>query len=523
MSEARAAAVAPVAFFGFDGGEPAVIERGIAEGWLPTMRRLLEEGQGALLAPPPSRFFNTSWIAMVTGRDVFEHRAVLDRQLDSGSYRILDVNAESVQRPPFWSYLSEAGLSSTVVSIYSSPLVPGLRGSQVQGWGAIDPYSAKFGQQRFDPPELEALLAAAVPSRQRLYHTVVPQTAAEYRAYRDRLLRSIEEQTRGLSLLLEQTRWDFFIGSYGEPHHGGHLLWHLSDPEHALYDPVFAAEVGETITAVYRAVDAGIGELLERLPVGTRRFVVNPHGMRPSYVDEPGEQILEASGWLVRRSGGSGGSLRGQVLRAGWSVGRRVVPTRLRLAARSRLPDDGLVASMALAHIDWARTKVFALPSDMTSYLRVNLAGREPEGIVQPGEEYARVCAEVEQLFLSLRHTDGGPPAVERVVRYDEALARPAEGPLPDLCVVWDDTQPVRALDLPEQGRIELGFNDPRTGQHRHLGFLVGAGPGIAASGSQRLSGHDGSLLDVGPTVLALFGLDPSVLPGTPLEGFTAP
>jgi predicted AlkP superfamily phosphohydrolase/phosphomutase len=485
------------------------------------MGRLVQEGQSALLTPAPSGFHNTSWIATVTGTDVYEHRAVLDRQLDSGSYRILDVRAEAVQRPPFWRHLSDAGLASTVMSIYSSPYVPGLLGTQVQGWGAIDPYTAKFDVETFDPPEVEQLLGRVVPSRQRLYRTVVPRTAAEFRAYRDRLLEGVKEQTAGLRALLQETRWDFFFGSYGEPHHGGHLLWHLSDPEHPSYDAAFSEEVGETVTAVYRAVDAGIGELLELVPAETRCFVITPHGMAPSYVYEPGEQVLEAAGLLVPRTSGSGGSLRGRVLRAGWSAGRRVVPTSVRLAARRRLPEDGLVASMPLAHVDWAQTRVFALPSDMTSYLRVNLKGREPEGIVPRGD-YTRVCDEVEQLFASLRHSETQRPAVDRIARCDRELGGPSDDALPDICVVWADEEPVRSLDLPGGGSVELRFEDPRTGQHRHLGFLVGVGPGITASGSSSLGTVGGSLLDVGPTALALLGVDPSVLPGRPLEAFVA-
>ena len=515
-------APAPVAFFGFDAVESSLFDRYIADGTLPTMRRLVEEGQSTLLSPPPSGFYNTSWIATVTGSDVDEHRSVLDRQLDPGSYRIVDVRAASIQRPPFWQYLSDAGVDSTVASIYSAPVLPSFRGTQVQGWGAIDPYTAKFGDRIFVPPETERLLAEAVPSRQNFYRTAVPHTPAEYRSLLERLLRSVEEQTSGLAELIERTRWDFFFGSYGEPHFGGHLFWHLSDPTHPSYDSRVADEVGETMIAIYRAVDRGIGELIERLPPETRYFVVTPHGMRPSYIYDPGEKVLEETGWLTLRAGGSGGGPGGRILRGAWGVGRRVVPTKLRLAVRSRLPADGLVAEMPLSHIDWSGTRVFALPSDMTSYLRVNLAGREPEGIVQPGEEYERVCDEVQRLFESVRHAGTGAPAVERVVRCDKEFGRPVEGACPDLCVVWADDVEVRSLDVPGLGNIDLRFDDPRTGQHTHKGFLVGAGPGIAASGSHCLGDGDGTVLDVGPTVLALLGVDHSMLRGRPLKAFVS-
>ena len=512
----------PVAFFGFDAAEPSLVQKGIDDGSLPTMARLVEEGRSALLEPVPSGFHNTSWIATVTGTDVYEHGSVLDRQLESGSYRIVDVRASSLGRLPFWQHLSDAGLDSTVVSIYSTAVVPGLRGTQVQGWGTIDPYSTKHGEMRFEPPDTEALLTRAVGSREQLYHTAPPRTAAEYRAYRDRILRSVDEQARGLAVLLEETRWDFFFGSFAETHHAGHLIWHLSDPAHPAYDPSLADDLRGAMMEIYRAVDRRIGELVERAGSRTRVFVFTPHGMRANYIHDPAEAVLRESGWLVPVGAGGGGDLGGRLLRGAWSVGRRVVPTRLRLAARSHLAGDGLLATMPLAHVDWAGSRAFALPSDMTSYVRVNLAGREPEGVVQPGEEYDRVCADLARLFGSLTSANSGASVVDRVVRCDEVLGHPAEGPLPDICVVWSDREQVRALRAPEIGTLELDFDDPRTGQHRHVGLIVGRGPGIPPSGQRTIGDYAGNLLDVAPTVLALLGVEPHpALMGRPLELFT--
>src|SRR2546428_2917099 len=95
----------PLAFFGFDAAEPTLVRRGIDEGWLPTMASLTEAGRNVTLSPVPSGFYNTGWAATVTGTDVGDHQAVLDRQLASGSYRIVDVPAKSIRRPPFWRYL----------------------------------------------------------------------------------------------------------------------------------------------------------------------------------------------------------------------------------------------------------------------------------------------------------------------------------------------------------------------------------------------------------------------------------
>ncbi len=56
----------------------------------------------------------------------------------------------------------------------------------------------------------------------------------------------------------------------------------------------------------------------------------------------------------------------------------RRLPTRLR---------DKLAQRVDTADIDWSRTRAFCLPTDLEGYVRINLRGREPQGIVvaRPG------------------------------------------------------------------------------------------------------------------------------------------
>jgi predicted AlkP superfamily phosphohydrolase/phosphomutase len=508
---------APVAILGFDAAESALVRHGIDEGWLPTLARLVETGRWVALSPVPSGFYNTSWASTVTGQDVFAHRAIFDRKLEPGSYRIVDVRAASIGQPPFWRYLSDAGVRSTIASIYSAPVLPSFQGAQAQGWGSIDPYFAKFEEKAFDPPEVEQLLDRAVGNRQALYHLTPPRTSSDFRRYRNRMLRSVEQQTRGLVALVEETEWDLFFASFSEPHQAGHLLWHLADPGHSAHDPDAPEDLKDALFAIYRAVDAGFARVIQRLPHECRVFVLTPHGMAPNYIQDPSELILESGGWLVRRSGVSAGGIRKQLLRQAWSLGRRATPARVRRAVAGRIGGDGLRAAMPLAHIDWQRTRAFALPSDMTSYIRINLQGREPEGIVAAGRDYELVCDELSEAFGSLTHADSGARAVEQVVRVDRALGRPPEDAMPDLCVVWADTERITRLNVNGDAKVSIRSDDPRTGQHRHLGFLIGAGPGIDHDRQETTA----NLLDVAPTALALLGVDrPPVLSGRPIDAF---
>ena len=66
-----------------------------------------------------------------------------------------------------------------------------------------------------------------------------------------------------------------------------------------------------------------------------------------------------------------------------------------------------------LAGTDWERTVGFPLPSDGSGLIRINLAGREPGGIVEPGAAYDTVCADIRQALVELRHADTDEPVVE--------------------------------------------------------------------------------------------------------------
>src|SRR5207253_7709989 len=113
-----------------------------------------------------------------------------------------------------------------------------------------------------------------------------------------------------------------------------------------------------------------------------------------------------------------------------------------------------------------------------------------------PGKEYDLLCDELSEAFGSVTNSESGSPAVERVVRVDRLCGGRVEGSLPDLCVVWDDSERLSRLHLDGHGDVDLPSDDPRTGQHRHRGFMVGAGPGIEPSRETSTA----NLLDVGPT-----------------------
>jgi hypothetical protein len=150
-------------------------------------------------------------------------------------------------------------------------------------------------------------------------------------------------------------------------------------------------------------------------------------------------------------------------------------------------------------HPAWPQMKAFALPSFSEGYVRLNVRGREAQGLVEPAE-YDAVCAEIAGHLQALMDPRTGRPAVRQVLRTRRhALESGAHLPDADLMVLWHNA-PMDVVDSPTAGRIgPVPFK--RSGSHVHRGFLLAAGPGILPGPLP-----EGHAVDIAPTILDLMG-----------------
>jgi predicted AlkP superfamily phosphohydrolase/phosphomutase len=163
------------------------------------------------------------------------------------------------------------------------------------------------------------------------------------------------------------------------------------------------------------------------------------------------------------------------------------------------LERDGWLAleepAKSIASVVPGRTRAYCMDPGR---LYLNLAGREPGGIVQPSE-YEAVRDE-------LRSWAQGLPFVQRVATREEAFAGPHAEKGPDLVLVskngWDLKGAVRTQELQGKGRL--------TGMHTQDDAFVlvrGAHPEGEAD-----------VQDVAATALAGLGLDTSEVDGRVLS-----
>ena len=478
-----------ILFVGLDSAEPTLLDRWCDEGTLPNLATLRSRGIRARVDSAQGFGNGAVWPSLFTGLNPGGHGRYWSRQLKPGTYELQRFDTDRGYRAdPFWVALGRQGVRVGVVDMVRAPLTRGMNGFQVAEWLTHDP---RWDKTRSFPDSLIREVAARygegnVSGKSEEQFPDVNAGLEEYLAF---LLDRIERKTEMTLDYARRHDCHLFMSVYGEPHDAGHRLWHLHDPTHQSFDPAIRARHGDPLRRVYEAIDRGVGRLIEGLGDTIVMVFAGP-GMQPGYTANHGMgQILDAvAGRIptIRRP-------RPQVATPLRRVVRRAVPRRLRAALRPFVPEVGATGEKA----------IFPLPNVNTAgAIRFNLVGREPKGRISPSH-YDDVCADLTRRFLGMKNAETGTPLVESVIKVHETCSGSALDMLPDLLVVWNRDAPIRSVEIPGVGCLDVsGGRGSRTGDHSANCSLVVAGPGIEQGRSIAALRVE----DLAPTIAAQLG-----------------
>jgi predicted AlkP superfamily phosphohydrolase/phosphomutase len=494
-----------VLVIGLDMGDGGLIRQWSRMGRLPGLAALAAAGVWFDLETPAEVLHTSAWPSFATGMLPGRHGVYYPYQPKPGYQLAQHIGPDAYGAVPFWTLVSR-DRHALVYDVPETFPEAAFRGRGIFDWGTWAWYGTPQSQPRsllgelssqFGPYPLglEAKrLALRVPDR-----------------LEERLLRAIQYKAASASWLLQREPWDLAVVGFCETHPAGHYLWpagsDASDRDGHGFDSLFR---------VYAAVDEAIARVRASAPTDTFVIVVSGDGVRPNHCGwHLLPTVLERLG-LTRPAGSahadgvrpSRPSLVGRV--------HGMIPASARRFVTESLPwrlRDRLGVWLQSRHIDWSQTRAFALPTDLEGCIRLNVAGREPHGIVEPGAQYRAVCEEIRQGLEELENPDTGCKAVTRVWIRDEVFPGPRREQLPDIVVTWNDEAPVGAVASKRVGMIRGNSPDLRTGTHSTNGFALASSPGLES----RTDGR-GRLVDIAPTVLALLGVDgASQFDGSPL------
>lgn len=504
----------PVMLIGMDAADIDLVERLCEAGRMPALAGLRARGCRGELGSSPSGFLSMVWSTFYNGRTVPWHGWYFNKLWNPAAMRLQYATPEWLPQSPFWDRFGQGGPRVVLLDVpYSPPPEPDLAGTYVSGWQTHDEFERisfpegtwKELEGEFGPPSWPREMFG-------------PQSARTLLRLREEMLEAADQYGRLARALAEREPWDLYLAVLGAAHRAGHYLWDLSQIDvERLSDPERHTLEGG-LADVYEACDRTLAELLEAAPEDARIVVFALHGMQAN--TGWSERFGEIVGHLHASMSGRAPA-RGLLYRI-----KRVLPWRLVRQVTTRLPrrlNQALVPLWSSRMLDWSSTRFFALPVDVNGFLRINLRGREAQGIVEPGREYRELCEELREAFLGLRVIETGEPIAERVRFLDDFAPpdAPCRHVLPDLVVEWRDSVGARGtsgIRSDRHGEIrwdpDWRFPSGRSGNHHGRGWLVAAAPGLPEG--RKIGRRD--ILDVAPTVLRWLGEPvPDELEGRPI------
>lgn len=501
----------------FDAASASRLARLLSDGRLPTLAGLRQRGVQHDLDAPATQFAAGAQHTLYSGVELGEHGLFYPFQWSADEQRVHYMSAFAAP-PPVWEQLGRGGTRTLAVDPYESrPPAAAPPGTLVCGWQLHDRVVLReWESPRGAHGRLERLFGRPEP----VDEVFGRHSAAEMLGLRRRLLGAPGRVADAAGLLLAEQPFDLAWLTFCAAHVAGHQFWDLSQLDEAELDPATARVLGSTLDDVYVAVDAAIGRVLASLPADADVLVVSPVGMevntsRADMLPEMLKAILDPAARQDLPAGSSG---------AIWRL-RAALPSGLRAQVAAALPERvalDLTARLELRGVDWSTTRAFAHPAENQGYIRLNMRGRERDGIVEP-EDAKALMDEITEGVASFAHLDGSlaVASVERVADLFGTGARAHQ--LPDLIVRWVDTPATRVTGLRSRrfGTVARhGVGSGRSGNHTEGDAWALAVPGTAR---HRTPTRPPRLEDVAATVAALAGGDWTTTAGEPLLEVAAP
>lgn len=494
----------------FDAVSVPLIERLLEEGRLPALAELRTRGHWHDLETPATHFPAASFATLYSGLRIPDHGLYYAFQWSPRDQRVR-WRGTFPQPTMFWERLASAGKRTLVMDPYECEPPRTSNGVALAGWQLVNVMSLpRWSVPTSAQSELDRIFGSPEPANE-VFGVPTVRGLLELRR---RLLTATERAAEAAVHLLQRESFDVAWVNFLSGHLGGHMFWNLSQIDAEQLDDQTRHVLEHTLEDIYEGIDRGLGRVVASLP-GADLIVTAPMGMgeNMSRVDLlPG--MLEAT--LGGSGNGTGEHSQSRAERFLWGL-RASIPTGARARVANALHGPltrELTMRLSSLGVDWSRTPAFMLPSDHFGQIRLNVQGREREGIVPPGS-VDDLVDELRAGLLSFRDPDG-EPSVIAVDRVSEVLgAGERDQSLPDLVVRWSNrpSAGVTHATSSEHGTVRRpGAGSGRSGAHLPQAWAL-----VVPVSSVEVPRENPTLFDIVPTICAAVGVETQDLPGSPL------
>jgi len=502
-----------VILLGIDGATLDLLLPWVEQGKLPNLGHVLREGAHGTLRSTIPPYSAQAWVSMMTGRSPAKHGVLDFFEQGTGPTQHAFIHSAQIQGEAIWDVLGRHGKRVGMVNVpLTYPPMP-VNGYMVSGF-----MTPKGREDYTYPTELRAEILSVTGQYDPDPWDLTPgQDLDSFKRWMD-----ITEQAA--TYLHDKHPVDVYVNVIQALDQLQHSFWDVLVDEEARQTPQ-TSRVWPSLQACYAKMDEAIGRRLEWLDDETTLFLTSDHGFQAV------NTWLHLNRWLadhgfLKLAEGEIGLGKSVLARMGWTredikmlvrwldpLGLRRLMGRFTRAGIADKLDDALALP-----IDWSRTVAYS-GSRTSEGIYINVKGREPHGIVEPGQEYEDVRTRIMAELASLVDPATGQPAVSGVYRREELYSGEYLSRMPDIFLGLDDKPYLVSESTAAKGVFEPIAGDDVRGRHHSQGTFAAIGPHVV--GGLVL---EANIVDVAPTILYAMDLPvPKEMDGRVLEKVFTP
>jgi predicted AlkP superfamily phosphohydrolase/phosphomutase len=470
------------------------------ESRLPNLARFLNCGAFGTLRSTLPVVSPAAWSTFATGTNPAKHGITDFRLLLSDSYVPRFASAAYRRGETFWEVAGQHAIRGGVVNV---PVTYPPR--EYNGFIVSGMLSPAIDRNMVSPPEIFDELMGFAPD----YSVHVGPASRRGRDARavflERAMSMTDAQLQGALGLYRKHRPQLFCLVLVGADRICHFYWRYLDAlRSGRAKTDFEYHLGGAILRMYEKLDEAVGALVSEGGDETDFLILSDHGATAQYRGVNLRKLFAREGLLVETRPNLGERA------AKWAHDRftKAAPRRLQGKIVAAFPNLARRASSAalFSGVDFTRTKAY--PTGYSMSVFVNLKGRQPHGIVEPGAEYEAVRDEIISILSELKDPQTGQHLASKVCRREEVWSGPRLSTLPD--VVMEPGEEIFETPLPcnvESDDVFYTVSESRPGRmfrsggHHPDGLLLGMGPHIK---NTQIRGAN--IVDVPATVLGLLG-----------------
>jgi predicted AlkP superfamily phosphohydrolase/phosphomutase len=286
----------------------------------------------------------------------------------------------------------------------------------------------------------------------------------------DQILDSIIRKSDAIIWLGRNRPWQFYLASIQDAHRAGHNLWPVNDE--------FSSDVApDSLLKIYQALDHHVARILDALvDERTDAVLFTLNGMGSNRAQNHFlPQLLHRLNreWMGERVPKTGASKR----RGLFAQLRDTVPPGLQYSATRLLGErvqDWVVNREFLGALDWGRTVAFPVVTGGEGLIRLNVSGRERDGLLDPDDKpYRDYIDWLRAELLAVNIQPDGGRLVSDFIELNTVYPGPRNHMLPDIALAWAPDKPATEIRSSTIGVIQKKLATGRGGNHDGSSFAL--------------------------------------------------